>query len=89
MIIVCKARPGRNAKDLSETVLDIATYETDKAGTKGEKDLHKLPALTPHQISTELGLKFDWRSRKLIRAAVTGLDNVYVLEWQLDRWKQF
>ncbi|MBI2802882.1 MAG: type IV secretion system DNA-binding domain-containing protein [Gammaproteobacteria bacterium] len=89
MVIVCKARPGRNAKDLSETVLDIATYETDKAGTKGEKDLHKLPALTPHQISTELGLKFDWRSRKLIRAAVTGLDNVYVLEWQLDRWKRF
>ena len=87
-IIVCKARAGRNANELAETLMGIATYGIEKPGNNGEWDLHKLPALSPHQLSTCLGLTIDWRGAKSIRASIVGLDNVYIAEWPFDNWKR-
>lgn len=87
-IVVCKARPGKNAKELSESLTGITTVEIDVPGKQGETELHKVPALSPHEMSTSLGLKVDWRGSKSIRASVVGFDNVYVVEWPLDTWQR-
>jgi hypothetical protein len=87
-IIVCKARTGRNATELSETLMGVTTFGIDSLSKKGEVDLHKLPALSPHQMTTCLGLMIDWRGAKSIRASIVGFDHVYVVEWPLGIWKR-
>ncbi|MGY4330855.1 hypothetical protein ACVW1A_004836 [Bradyrhizobium sp. LB1.3] len=87
-IIVCKARPGKNATELSESLMGVTTFGIDRPGKQGETDLHKVPALSPHEMSTSLGLTVDWRGSKSIRASIVGFDNVYVVEWPLDAWQR-
>jgi fibrillarin-like rRNA methylase len=86
-IVVCKARAGKNATALSETLMGITTVGIDPPG-EGETELHDVPALSAHEMSTSLGLTIDWRGRKSIRASIVGFDNVYVVEWPLDTWQR-
>jgi hypothetical protein len=86
-MIVCKARPGRNAEDIAANIVGKTTYETGSADEKNGPSLHDRPTLSPLQMSTCLGLTIDWRGRKYIRAAIVGWGDVYVAEWPLDRWE--
>jgi hypothetical protein len=68
--------------------MGVTTFGIESLSKKGELDLHKLPALSPHQMTTCLGLMIDWRGAKSIRASIVGFDNVYVVEWPLGIWKR-
>eukprot|EP01037_Dinobryon_pediforme_P006258 gene6258-6329_t len=85
-VIICKARPGRNADELAKSFVGTAIYELASGADQNEKRFERLPALSPHQMSTCLGLRIDWRGEKFIRAAIIGLDNVYVAQWPLNAW---
>jgi Type IV secretion-system coupling protein DNA-binding domain len=87
-IVVCKARAGKNATELSESLMGMTTFGIDPPAKQGETELHKVPALSPHEMSTCLGLTVDWRGSKSIRASIVGFDNIYVVEWPLDSWKR-
>lgn len=87
-IIVCKARAGKNATELSESLMGMTTFGIDPPGKQGETELHEVPALSPHEMSTSLGLAVDWRGSKSIRASIVGFDNIYVVEWPLDTWQR-
>ncbi|MEK9282679.1 type IV secretion system DNA-binding domain-containing protein [Bradyrhizobium sp. ISRA442] len=87
-IVVCKARAGKNATELSESLMGMTTYGIDPPGKPGETELHKVPALSPHEMSTSLGLTVDWQGSKSIRASIVGFDNIYVVEWPLDTWRR-
>lgn len=87
-IVVCKARAGKNATEISESLMGMTTFGVDQSGPQGETELHKVPALSPHEISTCLGLTVDWRGSKSIRASIVGFDNIYVVEWPLDTWSR-
>jgi len=87
-IVVCRARAGKNATELSESLMGMTTFGIDLPGKQGETELHKVPALSPHEMSTSLGLTADWRGRKSIRASIVGFDNIYVVEWPLDTWQR-
>jgi len=84
-IIVCKVRPGKSAERIATTMVSSATYAL-KSGKEETQTLHKVAALSASQMTKTLGLTIDWRGGKSIRAAVIGLDNVYVLEWKFSEW---
>lgn len=84
-VIICKVRPGRNAEQIAETLVGQVTYGV-KTGRDGDETTHKLPALSPDEMTKTLGLSMDWRGAKSIRAAVVGMGDVYVLEWRFSDW---
>lgn len=84
-IIICKVRPGKSAERIATTMVGSATYALT-SGKDNVETLHKVPALSASQMTRTLGLTIDWRGGKSIRAAVIGLDNIYVLEWKFEAW---
>lgn len=84
-VIICKVRPGKSAEQVADTLVGQATYAM-KIGKDQVETIHKLPALSPSEMTKALGLTTDWRGAKSIRAAVVGLGDVCVLEWKFSDW---
>ncbi|WMT85527.1 type IV secretion system DNA-binding domain-containing protein [Pelagibacterium sp. 26DY04] len=84
-VIVCKVRPGKSAERISTSMVGSATYAI-RSGKDETQTLHQVAAFSASQMTRTLGLTIDWRGGKSIRAAVIGLDDVYVVEWKFSDW---
>lgn len=83
-IIICKVRPGKSAERIATSMLGTATYAIK--GKDGAQTLQKVAALSASEMTRTLGMSIDWLGNKSIRAAVVGLDNIYVMEWKFSEW---
>lgn len=86
--IICQLPQGETARRVAQNWIGdrIVRERPDAVPRDREPQEWTLPALSPADIASEFGLRYDLWGRPLIRAAVLGTGDVAVLDWSLRRW---
>ncbi|WP_375454847.1 type IV secretory system conjugative DNA transfer family protein [uncultured Methylobacterium sp.] len=85
--VICRAAVGASATAIAEQVgkRTVSWLDYDEVKT-GKTHDDKIDALSPEEISGQLGLRHDLWGRPFIRAAILGESDVAILDWPLHRW---
>lgn len=86
--IVGQLPPGETAKRVAEDWIGTRTLREPAGRVQPGQSPREQerPVLSPGEIVSELGLRYDLLGRPVIRAVVLGSGDVPVLDWALHRW---